>query len=185
MLRATDDDEVEDTETLTLTARGPGKVLIGAVEIEIVDNDTVTYALSGPADTNLVEGQSYELKVTADGTAPRDATFAIRRDRAASDAGDDDFTLAPSSIVIRAGATEGTAMLTVTDDGVDEHSEAVVLLVSTAGGDDVGSLAFTLWDASVPMLPFVSQLLLAAFLAVGGYRRHLRRSVRRRAFNDS
>ena len=42
-------------------------------------------------------------------------------------------------------------------------------------GTNVGSLAFTLWDASVPILPFVSQLLLAVFLAIGGYRRYLRR----------
>ena len=184
VLRATDDDEVEATEILTVTATGPGKVLIGAVEIELVDNDTVTYALSGPADTDLIEGESYELRVTADATAPRDVAFIVRRG-AASEAGDDDFTLAPSSIVITAGATEGTARLTVADDGDDERSEALVLLISTAGGDDVGSLAFTLWDASVPILPFISQLLLAAFLAIGGYRRHLRRSVRRRAFKDS
>ena len=195
VLRATDDDEVEDTEILTLTATDPDNVLIGTVEIEIVDNDTATYALSGPADTNLVEGGSYELKVTADATASMDAAFTVRRDRAASDAGDEDFTLAPSSIVIKAGATEGTAVLTVADDGVDERSEALVLVVTATGGDDVGSLSFTLWDASVPMLPLIAPLLLAAswpsadtaasggsgrrgagdgagpFLAVGGYRR--------------
>ena len=175
VLRATDDDEVEDTEILTLTATGPDKVLIGTVEIELVDNDTVTYALSEPADTNLVEGQSYDVKVTADTTVSRDVTFTIRRDQAASEAGDDDYTLAPTSIVIAAGATEGTAVLTVADDELDEHSEALVLLVTAAGGDDLGSLAFTLWDASVPMLPLVSQLLLAALLGVGGYRRYLRR----------
>ena len=174
MLRATDDDEVEDTEILTLTATGPGKVLIGAVEIELVDHDTATYALSGPTDTNLVEGQSYELKVTADRTASRDATFTVRRDRMGGDADDDDFTLEPASIVITAGATEGTAMLMVADDGLDERSETLVLIVTAAGGDDVGSLAFTLWDASVPMLPLVAQLLLAALLALGGYRRFRR-----------
>ena len=174
-LRATDDAEVEDTETLTVTATDPGKVLIGTVEIDIVDNDTVTYALSGPADTNLEEGQSYDVKVTADATVSRDATFTIRRDQAASEAGDDDYTLAPSSIVIAAGATEGTAVLTVADDDLDERSESLVLVVTAAGGDDVGSLAFTLWDASVPVLPLVFQLLLAALLGVGGYRRYLRR----------
>ena len=58
-------------------------------------------------------------------------------------------------------------MLTVAYDSVDEHSELLVLSVTAAGGDDVGSLEFTLWDASVPMLPFVAQLLLAAFLALG------------------
>ena len=174
VLRATDDDEVEDTEILTLTATDPGKVLIGAVEIELVDNDTATYALPEPAETHLVEGKSYELKVTADATASRDATFTVRLDPAASDAGDDDFTLAPPAITIAAGATEGTAMLTVADDGLDEHSEALVLIVTAAGGDDVGSLAFTLWDASVPMLPLVAQLLLAALLALGGWRRFRR-----------
>ncbi len=174
VLRATDDDEVEDTEILTLTATDPGKVLIGTVDIELVDNDTATYALSGPAETNLVEGQSYELKVTADASASRDATFTVRPDPAASDADDDDFTLEPAAIVISAGATEGTAMLTVADDGEDERSEALVLLVTAAGGDDVGSLAFTLWDASVPVLPFAAHLLLAALLALGGYRRFRR-----------
>ncbi len=36
---------------------GPRKVLIGAVEIELVDNDTVTDALSGPADTDLLRAE--------------------------------------------------------------------------------------------------------------------------------
>ena len=174
VLRATDDDEMEDTELLTLTATAPDKVLIGTVEIELVDNDTIAYTLSGPTNTDLVEGQSYELKVTADATASKDATFTVLRDRGASDADDDDFTLAPASIVISGGTTEGTATLTVEDDGVDERSEALVLMVTAAGGNDVGSLAFTLWDASVPMLPLVAQLLLAAVLAVGGYRRFRR-----------
>ena len=109
--------------------------------------------------------------MTADAAVSKDTTFTVRRDRAASDADDDDFTLAPASIVISAGATEGTAMLTVADDGVDERSEALVLVVTAPGGNNVGSLAFTLWDASVPMLPLVTQLLLAAVLAAGGYRR--------------
>ena len=177
VLRATDDDVVEDTEVLTLTATDPGKVLIGAVEIELVDNDTVTYALPELADTNLVEGESYALKVTADATASRDATFTVRLDPAASAADDDDFTLLPSPIVIEAGATEGMATLTVADDGLDEGSEALVLIVTAAGGDEVGTLELTLWDASVPMLPLVPQLLLAVVLAVGGYRRFRRRQA--------
>lgn len=42
VLRAVDDD-AEDTEILTLTVTDPGKVLVGAMDIELVDNDTVTY----------------------------------------------------------------------------------------------------------------------------------------------
>ncbi len=57
-MRATDDEEVEDTETLTVTATGPGKVLIGIVEIVLVDNDTADYEFLGPSDPNLVEGET-------------------------------------------------------------------------------------------------------------------------------
>ena len=56
MLRAVDDDEAEDTEMLTLTATSPDKVLVDELEIELVDNDTVTYALSEPADTKDGDG---------------------------------------------------------------------------------------------------------------------------------
>lgn len=77
--------------------------------------------------------------------------------------------------MVTAGATEGKAVLTVADDGEDERSEALVLFATTAGGAEVGSLELTLWDASVPILPFAAQLLLAALLAIGGYRRCRRR----------
>ena len=32
-----------------------------------------------------------------------------------------------------------------------------------------------LWDVAVPALPLIAQLLLGLFLAIGGYRRYLRR----------
>ena len=171
VLRATDDEEVEEDETLTVTATGPGKVLIGIVEIVLVDNDTADYEFLGPSDPNLVEGETYELKVWASAASSRDATFTVRRDRSASDAGADDFILEPAAIVIAAGAREGTATLKVVADDEDERSEALVLVAVAADGDEAGSLTFTLWDASVPVLPLVFQLLLATFLAIGGYRR--------------
>ena len=179
VLTVQDDDEVNDLGSVTVVATGgslatdPTRLDVAVIEDDV--ETTTRYTPSGPADPNLVEGESYELRVTASAAATTDAAFTLRRDRAASDAGDDDFTLEPASIVIAAGATEGAAMLKIVDDGVDERSEALVLFVTTAGGDDVGSLTFTLWDASVPMLPIVGQLLLAALLAVGVYRRHLRR----------
>ena len=161
---------------ITVTATDTASGAIATVSSGVAVGAAVaTYTLSGPADTNLVEGQSYELKVTASTATAADAAFILRRDRAASDAGDGDFTLEPASIVIPAGATEGTAVLTVADDGVDERSEALTLFAETAAGDDVGSLTFILWDAAVPALPFAAQLLLAVLLAVGGYRRRWRR----------
>ena len=161
---------------ITVTATDSASGAIATVSSGVAVGAAVaTYTLSGPADTNLVEGQSYELKVTASTATAADAAFILRRDRAASDAGDDDFTLEPGSIVIAAGATEGTAVLTVADDGVDERSEALVLFAETAAGDDVGSLTFILWDAAVPALPLAALLLLAAVLAVAGCRRRWRR----------
>ena len=146
-----------------------------AVEHVVTVDRAVIYTLSGPADTDLVEGRSYTLRVTADAPPSTDAPFTIRRDPAASTADDDDFTLAPASIVVPAGATEGTATLAVEDDGVDERSEALVLVAVAPAGNELGPLALTLWDASVPVLPLVGQLLLAALLALGGYRRYRRR----------
>ena len=177
-LVATDDDVVEDTETLTLTATDPGKVLIGTVEIMIVDNDTVDYTFQGPSDENLVEGETYDLKVWASAASSRDAVFVVRRGGSDSVADEDDFTLDPTSIVIEAGAREATAALKVADDGVDERSETLVLVAVAAVGGEVGSLTFTLWDAAAPFLPFAARLLLAVCLAVGGCRR-LRRFASR------
>ena len=42
-------------------------------------------------------------------------------------------------------------------------------------GEVSGEVHLYLWDAAVPALPVIAQLLLAAFLAVGGYRRYRRR----------
>lgn len=145
------------------------------VEHVVTVDAAVAYTLSGPAGGDLVEGRSYTLTVTADPATSTGATFTIRRDPAASTAADDDFTLAPASIVVPAGGTEGTATLTVADDGVDERSEVLVLVAAAPAGDEVGRLALTLWDASVPALPLAAQLLLAALLALGGYRRYRRR----------
>ena len=147
-----------------------------AVEHVVTVGAAVTYTLSGPAGGDLVEGRSYTLRVTADPASSTGATFAIRHDPAASTADAADFTLEPASIVLSAGATEGTTMLTVADDGVDEGPEALVLVGVAPAGTEVGPLALTLRDATpVPVLPVAAQLLLAALLALGGYRRYRRR----------
>ena len=38
-----------------------------------------------------------------------------------------------------------------------------------------GEVKLYLWDAAVPALPIIAQLLLAGILGIGGYRRYLRR----------
>ena len=49
------------------------------------------------------------------------------------------------------------------------------MLYAMVDGMETNSVSFNIWDAAVPALPVIAQLLLAAFLAIGGYRRYLRR----------
>ena len=178
-LMATDDYMVEDTETVKLVARHKDLGNIGTVTVSIMDNDMEsTYTLTGPMDMNIVEGMSYELTATASQMVRMNTEVMITRDRGASDAGEDDYMV--ESIMIPAGATSGTTMLMVTEDNMPDAGTGTnmgqsLVLVGSVDGMEIGTLAFTIWDAAVPALPLIAQLLLAAFLAIGGYRRYLRR----------
>ena len=178
-LTATDDYEVEGNESVTLVAREKDMGDIGTVVVSIMDNDMeTTYTLSGPMDMNIVEGQSYELTATANQAVHMDTEVMLMRDRAASDAGDDDYTV--GSIMIAAGEMSGTTMLMVTEDNMPDAGDGTnmgekLVLVGSVDGMEIGTLEFIVWDAAVPALPVIAQLLLAAFLAIGGYRRYRRR----------
>ena len=179
MLKAVDDYEVEGTESLTLVARVKDMGDIGSVMVSIVDDDmTTTYTLTGPMDMNIVEGQSYELTATASQAVRVDTTVTFMRDRAASDAGDGDYSV--ESITIRADQTSGTTMLMVTEDdlpdgGTGTNMGESLVLIGSVDGMEIGSLTFTIWDEAVPVLPVIAQLLLAGLLGIGGYRRYRRR----------
>ena len=145
----------------------------------------LTIELSGPAaETNVVEGGRTHANgtlgtVTVTATANRpvtnETTVMLRRDRIMSTAGDDDFEAEP--IVIEAGGTTGSTVVTAVEDNTPEDREELVLVGVAAdnAGEVTGEIKLRLWDAAVPALPFIAQLLLAAFLGVGGYRRYLRR----------
>ena len=132
-------------------------------------------------EMNLVEGDDMGATVTA--TANRavtaDTMVMLMRDRAMSSAGDDDYMA--GDITIKAGEMTGTAMVTATADDMMENegnmAEELVLygMAKDMAGEVTGELKFYIWDAAVPALPVIAQLLLAAFLALGGYRRYRRR----------
>ena len=136
--------------------------------------------LSGPDDMNLVEGgMGGMVTVTANRAVTDDVTVTLMRDRAASSADDDDFMLDPEAITIMAGETMGSTMVTAVEDdmmeSVDDMPEELVLYAMAGDVQVEGEVRLYLWDAAVPALPIIAQLLLAAFLAIGGYRRYLRR----------
>ena len=175
-LTATDDLDVEGDESLTLNGM-VDDMNAGSVMVTINDNDVDSaFTLSGPADMNLVEGESYELTVMADPAVTMDTTVTITRDRSMSDADDADYTVEP--VTIMAGESMGTTMLMVTEDSMDDAGSGMPEMLVVFGmvdGMETNSLTFYTWDMAVPALPLIAQLLLAAFLAIGGYRRYLRR----------
>ncbi len=142
--------------------------------------EALTLTLTGPEDMNVVEGgRGAMLTVTANRAVTEAVTVNLMRDRAMSSAGDDDFTADP--IVIRAGQMSGTTMVMAVEDGMMENADnmaeelALYGMAEDMAAEVTGEVKLYLWDAAVPALPIIAQLLLAAFLAVGGYRRYLRR----------
>ena len=93
-----------------------------------------------------------------------------------STAGDADFTAEP--IMIMAGETTGMTMVMAVEDNEPNSgagSPEMLTVYGMVDGTKTNSVSFCLWDAAVSPLPVIAQLLLAAFLAVGGYRRYRRR----------
>ena len=142
--------------------------------------EALALTLTGPEDMNVVEGGlGAMVTATANRAVTEDVTVMLMRDRAMSSADDADFTAEP--ITIASGMTSGTTMVMAVEDNlmesVDNMPEELVLYGMAEGmaGEVTGEVKLYLWDAAVPALPVIAQLLLAAFLAVGGYRRYRRR----------
>ena len=181
--------------TLTPMSAGNAMVMVEAIDsasqsiVSVMYDATVaaagiTYKLEGPENVDLVEGGmahangtpgSAMLTVTASAAVAADTEVMIMRDRGASTASDDDFMLDPAMITIMAGEMMGSTMLTATADEMDERMEELALYAMVDGMEAYGDVHLHIWDAAVPALPLIAQLLLAAFLAIGGYRRYLRR----------
>ena len=149
-----------------------------ALEVGLV---ALSIELTGPEDMNLVEGgMGGMVTATANRAVTEDTVVNLMRDRAMSSADDADFTAEP--ITIMAGQMKGSTMvMAVADDDDTENegnmTEELVLygMAADNAGEVTGHVKFYLWDAAVPALPVIAQLLLAALMAVGGYRRYRRR----------
>ena len=179
MVQVLDDMEVAPMADITIVATGSGIATAQTFTIAVTENDSPrTFTLMAPEDMmNLVEGgDGVELTVTADPAVSVDTEVTIMVDRAASTADADDFTAA--AITIMAGETSGTTMLMATEDMMDDSGHAspeMLVVFAMADNTQSNTVSFYIWDMAVPALPLIAQLLLAAFLAIGGYRRYLRR----------
>ena len=143
--------------------------------------EALSFTLMGPEDMmNLVEGgMGGMVTATANREVTADVTINLMRDRAMSTADDMDFMA--EAITIEAGMMMGTTMVMAEEDDMMENEgnmpEELVLygMAADNAGEVTGQVKFYIWDAAVPALPLIAQLLLGLFLAIGGYRRYLRR----------
>ena len=179
MIQVLDDMEVAPLAAITIVATGSGIATPQTATIAVTEDDSPrTFTLMASDDMmQLVEGgDGVELTVTADPAVSVDTEVTIMVDRAASTADADDFTAAP--ITIMAGEASGTTMLMATEDMMDDSGHAspeMLVVFAMADNTQSNTVSFYIWDMAVPALPLIAQLLLAAFLAIGGYRRYLRR----------
>ena len=149
-------------------------------EVMVVDKALVVMLEmpDGVMDGNIVEGESYDIKVSANRMVSEDTEVMIMRDRAGSDAGEEDYSVSMATIM--AGYDSATAELMVTEDmlpdsGTDNNMGEVLVLFGMVNGEQTNALTFTIWDMAVPALPLFGQMLLALFLMLGGARLYRRR----------
>ena len=138
--------------------------------------EALSFMLTGPEDMNLVEGgMGGMVTATANRDVTADVTINLMRDRAMSTADDMDFMA--EAITIEAGMMSGTTMVMAEEDSMMEDMEELVLygMAADNAGEVTGQVMFYIWDDAVPALPIIAQLLLAALMAIGGYRRYRRR----------
>ena len=177
MLMAVDVGEAKVTVTATATAKSSSLIITQTVAnvaqvtfpvmVELVD---LMVTLSGPEDMNIAEGMSAMVTAMANRAVTEDTMVElIQTEGTASPA---DFMAEP--IMIMAGEMMGTTMVMAVEDEMMEDME-MLTLEGRVGDMKTNSVMFYLWDAAVPALPLVAQLLLGLFLALGGYRRYLRR----------
>ena len=182
MLTAEDDGEAKVTVTATATPMSNSFIItqdranVAQVTFAVmVELKELMITLSAE-DMNVVEGMSYEIMAEANRPVEMDTMVELVQT---------DGTASPSdyevgSITIMAGEVMGSTMLMATEDDMMEEGEMLTLdgrFADDQDGDPMktNAVMFYLWDAAVPALPIIAQLLLAAFLALGGYRRYLRR----------
>lgn len=164
--------------TVTVTGTAASSVVtqtrsnLAVIEFDLtVDRAPVGITLSGPDDMNIAEGMSVTVTATANDPVTADTTVTLRL--AGGSASPEDFSVMP--IMLAAGQTTGTTELTAREDMTAEAMETLTIEGRFGDGMMTNALTFNIWDANVPALPVIAQLLLAALLAVGAGRRLRRR----------
>ena len=150
-IRAVDDSEVEERETIAIAATHDGTAIAAAATVTISAGDRTAFRLTvDPAAATIAEGESAVLTVTTGGV-----TFAeeqtIELDLGGSATAGSDYTVTPSAITIGAGAMAGSATITAVDDSAAEDSETITI-AATHGATPVGTRNITIAASDRPVL---------------------------------
>ena len=128
-LTVTDDALVDPGETIILNATSANPELTApALTLTITDNDersTATTLTLSAAPAAAEGGAAVTVTATLNAAAPAPGTTVTLV--AGGTATGADYTLSSTAIEIAAGETEGTAILTIVDDEVDDPGETIVL----------------------------------------------------------
>ena len=168
----------DQNDPRTASISFPVEVGLVALSLELMGpgDDMMNIVEGGMAHANGTPGSAM-ISVKANRAVTEAVTVNLMIDRTMSGPGltADDFEVAP--IVIEAGKDSGSTTLTAVSDDMEEGMEELVLygMAADNAGEVTGDVHLHIWDAAVPALPIIAQLLLAAFLAAGGYRRYRRR----------
>ena len=151
------------TVTATATPTASGVEIIEQTEVNEarilfpveVALEPPTFSMSAD-DTDIVEGMSGRLTVSASRPVSMNTEVMIVRDGTSS-VGADDYRLDPMTVTIEASAMSGHTLVEAVEDGTAEAGEVLTLFAVVDGVQmpDV-SVSFRLWDAAAPALPFVA-----------------------------
>ena len=160
---------VASTATTSQTIHNIAQVMFDVT----VDELPLEITLSGAdgMDMNITEGMSATVTATANRAVT--ANTMVDLVLTGGSASPDDYTV--EDLMIMDGQMTGEVMLTAVDDMLEERMETMTIEGRFGDGMETNALTFNIWDAAVPALPVIAQLLLAGLLAVGGWRRYLRR----------
>ena len=159
---------VASTATTSQTIHNIAQVMFDVT----VDELPLEITLEGPQDMNITEGMSATVTARANRAVTENTMVDLVL--TGGSASPDDYTA--EDLMIMAGQMTGEVMLTAVDDMDDtERMETMTIEGRFGSGMETNALTFNIWDAAVPALPVIAQLLLAGLLAVGGWRRYLRR----------
>jgi len=136
-----DDNEVEPTESVTVTLGAPTGADLGATAdhvLEITDDDQLEVDFASAASSFAEGDGTVTVEVVLNGPAPADVTVPVSLSGTAQ-AGGVDVTVTPQPLVVLAGESTASFSVEIAQDLLFEEPETLVLDLGVPTGAALGS----------------------------------------------